>query len=140
MKRLSIFVLKLKVNWILCAHAQAFFHTSIESATMLSSKLVWTLKYGTLVLLTKLNCHKFPTKLYIFYSCTVNNNLIRAFQKITRLLEHPVGSTRWDQKYADCNKNKIGKATTTPLGTARWMRSECAGWHNFFWKNAGFRQ
>ena len=43
-----------------------------------------------IVLLAKLNCHQFRTKLYISYSSTVINNLIRALKNYTRILEHPV--------------------------------------------------
>ncbi len=50
---------------------------------------IWNISFK-IVLPTKSNCHQFPTKSYIFYSCTVNTNLIPAFQKVTRILEHPV--------------------------------------------------
>ncbi len=55
---------------------------------------IWNISFK-IVLLANLNCHRFRTKLYIFYPCTVNTNLIRAFQKITRILEHPV---EWNDK------------------------------------------
>ena len=78
------------------------------------------------LLLTKLNCHQFRTKLYIFYSCTVNNNRIRAFQKITRILEHPVVKCR-----VQCQCD-LKHGTHTVQWTSTTIQAYKIGFHRLF--------